>query len=213
MKAVPESLFHDDSTVAQQFVGKIPSYPSVYDFYHINRVLVVDAKVPSTVHDTLNKGLSEMLRTLGASKQVNIIMIVTGINDPTYRYAIENAWLGGKKNDVILFIGVDGKKIVWSDVMTWAMNSGNELFQVTMRDNLKKIGELNPDKLLPMIKTTITKLYDRPHMRDYEYLKDAIEPPMWVLILGVLFAFGGSIGLTFYFHKNDIDFLQNTRFG
>jgi len=41
-------------------------------------------------------------------------------------------------------------------------------------------------------------------MKDYEYLKDDIQPPTWVIILAIIIAFGMSIGLTFYFHRNEI---------
>jgi len=121
VKAVPDSLFHDDSKTAEQFLGKIPSYPKVYGFYKLNRVLNVDSKIPQNIINDINIGLSNELKTLGFAKQVNIIVILTEIDDASYRYAIEKAWLGAKKNDVVVMIGLDDNKITWVDVMTWAL--------------------------------------------------------------------------------------------
>jgi len=205
VKAVPDSLFHDDSKTALQFEGKIPSYPQVYNFYHLNRVINLDSKIPSSIVKNINDKLAHELKTLGYNKQVNIIVILTEIDDPTYRYAIENAWLGAKKNDVIIFVGLDDKTITWVDVMTWALNSGNELFHVTMRDGLLEQKTLDANKFVPFVTQTVSKLYDRPQMKDYEYLKDDIQPPTWVIILAIILAFGMSIGFTIYFHKVEIN--------
>jgi len=204
VKAVPDSLFHDDSKIPEEFVGKIPSYPKVYGFYKLNRVLNVDSKIPQNIVNDINSGLSNELKTLGFAKQVNIIVILTEIDDSSYRYAIEKAWLGAKKNDVVVFVGLDDSKITWVDVMTWALNSGNELFHVTMRDGLLEQNTLDAKKFVPFVSQTVSKLYDRPQMKDYEYLKDDIHPPAFVIILAIIIAFGMSIGFTFYFHKNEI---------
>ena len=54
------------------------------------------------------------------------------------------------------------------------------------------------------MKANIEKHYKKMNMEDYEYLKDNIEPPTWVLILAAIVSIGGSIGLTFFFYKNDV---------
>jgi hypothetical protein len=203
VQAVPNSLFHDDSKELD-YTDKIPAYPRVYDFYRYNRVINVDSKITAVEVKELDRNLDNVLKYLGASKQANIIVILTEIDDPTYRYAVENAWQGGEKNDVVIFIGLDGQKITWVDVMTWALNSGNEMFHVTMRDNITAMKEFNVAGLTTVIPKVITELYDRPHMADYEYLADEIDPPTWVIWLALFFAFGGSAILTYVFHKHEI---------
>lgn len=212
VQAVPKSLFNDNSSLAEQYAGKIPAYPRVYNFYRINRVINVGSLVPANVQKDLNGRLNVELITLGKLKQVNIIVIFTNVSDPSYRYAIENAWLGGKKNDVVVIIGTqDGKTVQWADVMTWALNSGNELFHVKMRDGLKQT-PIESQPLSQLISSTITKHYDRPQMADYEYLKSEIKPPNWVMIIAVLISIVGSILLTALFHKIDVDFFKNRRY-
>ena len=87
--------------------------------------------------------------------------------------------------------------------MTWALNTGNELFHVTLRDKLLELGNVNRPEFVPAITDTIASTYDRPEMADYEYLADEIEVPTWVLWLAAFFAFGGSAGLTFFFHRHE----------
>lgn len=203
VQAVPQSLFHDDGTTASaQFAGKIPNYPRVHSKYQFNRVINKGAKVDKATINKIDAGLDDALKTLGRQKQANIIVILTNITDPSYRYAVEQSWLGGKKNDIVIFVGLDGNKIVWTDIMTWALNSGNELFHVTMRDGILAQETLDADKFVPFVSQTVTKLYDRPQMSSYEYLADEIDPPNWVLWLAAFFAFGGSAILTFIFHRN-----------
>lgn len=204
VQAVPNSLFHDASSIAEQYAGKVPAYPRVYDFYKYNRVINVDSKIAANDVGDLNRNLNNVLKLLGATKQANIVVVLTEIDDPSYRYAIENAWQGGEKNDVVVMIGLDGETITWVDVMTWALNSGNEMFHVTMRDNILAMKEFNVAGLTTVIPEVITKLYDRPHMADYEYLADEIDPPTWVIWLALFFAFGGSAILTYVFHKHEI---------
>lgn len=210
VQAVPQSLFHNTSEVALDYKKSIPAYPRVFDFYHIDRILKVGVDLSKETQDALNDGLNNALITLGPAKEVNIILLFTSIQDASYRYAVENAWLGGEKNDVIIFLGVDdAKKILWVDVMTWALNSGNELFQVKMRDGLKKIGTVDVEKIVSFVPQTILQYYDRPHMRDFEYLKDAVEPQLWVIIFAVVISTIGSMGLTILFNRYEIDLFRN----
>lgn len=212
VQAVPQSLFNDNSSLAEQYADMIPTYPKVFGFYHINRVLNVGSTVPVTVQTDLNANLSEALIKLGATKQANIIVIFTNIMDPSYRYAIENAWLGGKKNDIVVFIGtVDGKVVGWADVMTWALNSGNELFHVKMRDGLKDL-PIEATQLSLFISSTVDAHFDRPHMSDYEYLEKEIKPASWVVGLAVFFSIVGTLLLTLLFHHIDVDFFQSSRY-
>jgi len=213
VQAVPESLFNDNSSFAEQFAGKIPAYPRVYGFYKFNRVINVDSSVPQSFVTDLDTQIDNTLKVLGPTKQVNIIVILTEIDDPSYRFAIENAWLGGEKNDVIVMVGLDGNTITWVDIMTWALNSGNELFHVTLRDALTNLKTIDSPDLALTITNIVASKYDRPRMADYEYLADEVEPAGWVIILAIVLAIGGSLGLTFVFHRVDVDFLGKRGYG
>lgn len=196
VKAVPDSLFN---TVLenQVYEDKVPEYPRVYGIYRFDRVINVDSTVPPEVIKDLNDRLNESLKTLGPEKQANVIVILTEIDDSSYRHVVENAWAGGKKNDVTVFIGLDGTTVTWADVMTFALNKGNELFHVTLRDALLESDTLDPEHVADVVDRNINQLYDRVQMADFEYLKDEIRPPTWVMMFAIFLAVGGSIGLSF----------------
>lgn len=200
VKAVPESLFHLNPQL-NQYDTKIPTYPRVHSFYKINRVLSVGASVDVK---PLNDMLNERLEKLGPKKQVNFVIIVTEIDDPNYRLAVENAWLAGKKNDIIVYIGLDGEKITWADATVWIKNDGNEMTAVVIRDALNAIGSYDAAKISNALSDLTLAHYKRPHMERYEYLLDEIDPPLWAVILALILSIGGSLGLTYYFHKNEV---------
>lgn len=209
IKAVPDSLFNNQGTTMETFQAQnlIPQYPRVYGHYRINRVLAAGVSVPTA--GTINTRLNEHLIRLGAEREANIIVVIAKTADQTYRYALEEAWLGGKKNDVIVIMGVtDYPKIEWVDTITLGHNAGNSLMTVTMRDDLMSIGSLEDGvQIADTIASVVRDKFDRKPMEDFEYLKDEIDPPLWVVILVLILGVGGSLGLTVLFHRND--FFEN----
>lgn len=204
VQAVPESLFNQEG-VDYGALPPVPDYPKVYDYHKANRVLPVGVNIPNL--QAWNNDLSNVLKELGPKKHANVVVIVVNTPDEMYRYKVEAEWLGGNKNDVVVFLGVsDYPSIEWVDVMTFGLNIGNERFHVTLRDALYDIGTMDKEQIIPEIRKQVMALYDRPQMKDFEYLKDAITPPLWMLILIFLFEMGLSVGLTVYFHRNEVRF-------
>lgn len=200
VKATPDSLFNTGMVSNYE----IPSYPEVYDFYRYNRVINVNSKIKQEDILKLNNKISDSLKTLGALRQVNVIVVLTEIDDTSYRHAIENAWIGGKKNDVVVFLGMDEYNYTWVDVMTWALNSGNELFRVKLKDEIFSHKQFDIDKISGSIEQQIKAHYDRPKMEDFEYLKDEINPPTWVIVLALILSVGSTIGLAVFFYENEV---------
>lgn len=199
VKAVPTSLFNSAGYVSM-YGEKIPNYPRVHSFYKVNRVFNIDSTVPQEVLDELDRLLDNKLITLGHTKQANIIAIFTDIKDPNYRYAVENAWIGGKKNDIVLFFGTEGNNIVWTDVMTWALNSGNELLVAELKRQLLAIGTVNTEAIVSTTERLVDALYVRPKMEDYEYLKNDIKPSPNLLIVCWVLNILSIMVLTWWFH-------------
>ena len=182
---------------------EVPKYPHVYDYHYIDRVFAVGTPLPDKA--LWNADLADMLRDLGPRKEANAIVLIVKTPDPAYRYKVESAWEGGNKNDVVVFIGVDdAHHILWADVMTWALNKGNEMFQVELRDHLLNLKTLDRANVLREINNGISNSFNRPHMADFAYLKSAIKPPLWAVILCFFVCFGLSFGLTAYFNKHDV---------
>lgn len=202
VKAVPESLFHANPLLAQRYAGKIPEYPGkIYDHYRINRVLSVGVNVPDL--PAWNYALGHTLRELGPRKQANAIVLFVAGAEPDYQHALESAWIGGKKNDIIVIVGVNQwPKIDWVAVSSW---SKAEMFKVGLRDDLQALGEVKMPEFMQLLHQHTLGSFERRHMKEFEYLKSEIDPPMWVMMLAAALGILISLGASYWFYKNDLE--------
>lgn len=205
VKAVPESLFNFNLAQIEKFKNDIPAYPlNVYDYYKLDRVIVLGGQKPLTIKEygEWKNDFSNMLGQIGPSKQVNGVLVFTSQSSSMYAKALQASWLNGKKNDVIIVMGVpEYPKVSWVSVFGW---SKNDLFNVKLRDALLEIGEVDRIKMLPVIRENIEKYFVRRPMAEYEYLKDQIEPPLWVSALAIVLALIAMGGLTYQFNRIDL---------
>ena len=200
IKAVPESIFGEIKNT-HPLIGLVPKYPEVYDYYRINRVQTVGLSIKDV--NKWNSELSNVAKDLGASYEVNPIIQFVKTDDPTYQFALEQKWLTGKKNDVIIVFGVKNyPKIDFVRIVGWE----NEELKHRLRTSLELFDTIDDEYrkyAIGSIKQNIILYFNRMKMVDYEYLKDQIDP-MWVIVLGFVVAVFLSVGLTWYFHKNDV---------
>ena len=200
VKAVPERVF-DQMEPDPKFVGMIPSYPRVYDYQHVKRILPVGVTFDNLEY--WNNQLALHLRKLGPSKQANIIIVPVATDDLYYRYSLESSWLGGKKNDIIVILGVpDGNTIEFAEVISWAKDP---TFNTVLRDKLQTLGTIEDfGVVLSTIGSTVKQDYVRRPMEEFKALADDIVPPTWLLwtmgVLGVII----SGGLTLWAHRWNI---------
>lgn len=201
VKAVPESLFNVNSSEKEKYEQSIPEYPiKVYDYHYLNRVLAVGVSIPDI--DQWNTDLSNELKLLGPKKQANVVVVVTNITDPTYAHGLKSSWLGGKKNDIVVVIGTSSwPTIDWVDVFSW---SKNDLINVSLRDNLLALGQLDRVKFMEILRTDIMANFDRRPMAEFEYLKDEIDPPVWLIIVTMIVGLIASVGLSVFLSNNSV---------
>lgn len=194
VQAVPESLFRPSGeTLKKQFAGLIPEYPSsIYDFYRINRFLTPGYSTPDA--PAWNAGISELLKDRGPKKQVNAVIVVAKTGDANYAYALRDAWLSAKKNDVVLVIGSSAwPKIDFVDVISWTKN---ELFKVQLRDDVLALGTIQRQPILDILGKQIDTNFERRHMAEFKYLESEIDPPTWLLVaLGAFIIAGGILAI------------------
>jgi hypothetical protein len=200
VKASPDSLFRKSGQM-DKYVGKIPPYPfNVYDYYRLNRLILVGgAKVDDVAG--WRAGLDDLNASLGASKQVNVIIVIAYGVSPDYFYAVEQAWIGGKKNDVVVVLGVgDDGLVEWSNTMSW---ESNEIFKVKMRDDLVGLA-LDRRLVLDKVAENIKIHHKRKPMAEFEYLKSAITPSVTEWVVTMIVGLVISIGMSVFFHKNEV---------
>jgi hypothetical protein len=198
IKAVPESLFNHAKAYAGTFEPLVPQYPlNIYDYHYINRVLAPSLQVADL--DAWNMDVSKLLRKLGPAKQVNLVVVMAKTEDSNYQYALQHAWLGGKKNDVVVMLGVpEYPKLSWVRVMSW---TDKELFKVELRDELAALEVVDRSVVLPIVAKHIEQSFVRKQMKDFEYLKSEISPSTWVILLAFFLGLGSSVALSIYFSR------------
>lgn len=173
----------------------IPEYPlSIYDYYYIDRAITIDNAVSNTKEWSTE--ISKALLDLGGAKQVNLVMVFTK-NPQDFSEQLNTAWLGGKKNDVIVVIGTqDGLKVDWVNVLSW---TNQEHFKVSLRDSLLE-APLNPTNTVQLIAKHIESNFVRRKMKEFEYLQADIEPPTYVMVIS-FFIFLIPIGGLLYAYR------------
>lgn len=203
IKAVPQETLFSVSADNAKFFDQIPEYPKqIYDYYKSVRV-VTSGKINLDAQKW-NEDIAIIQKKLGPAKDANMIFLITDQPDQSYRYAVESKWLGGKLNDVIVLIGApDFPKIGWVDVITYGRNKGNELTSIMIRDELMAKGQVTDD--IPHITAgIITKKYDRISETEFEYLKDSVTLTTGQMVMIFIISLIMFIGLTWFFHKNEV---------
>lgn len=180
--AAQHSLFNAqrEAHAGQQWA--VPAYPlAVYDLHYVDRAIPVGASVPDLRE--WNREIALALRELGPSKQVNIVVVLTAVTDRRYAEHLRASWLGGKKNDVVVVLGVpEYPKVQWAEVLSWTTR---EDMKVNLRDELQALPELRPAETVALVASHIAKEFERRRMRDFEYLADEIEPST-LAVLGLI---------------------------
>jgi hypothetical protein len=200
IKAAPSSLFRHQGLV-QKYAGKLPKYPiEVYDYYRLNRLVSQGISVQD--YRAWNNGLAQINADLGAKKQVNMIVVLTNQPQEWY-YALEEAWVGGKKNDAILVIGLDPEtnKATWATVMAWTTS---KLFEVKLRDAIMDLPAVTPEATLGALRENVATYYARKPMKDFEYLRASIQYSTTQLVVTLLIGVLIAVGFAWFFAVKDV---------
>lgn len=200
IKASPDSLFRHQGLI-EKYQRFIPSYPNqVYDYYHADKFVTVGFRMDDRNWDI---ALEKLNAEVGRPKQANIIVVVVRNQPQEYFYALEEAWIGGKKNDTILVIGVDDHLVPqWATVMCW---TSQEIFKVRLRDDIMaEGGPLDRMKVMADLQKDVTQYYVRKPMAEFQYLEASITPTsgQWVgtIVVGLII----SVILTIVTTKYDL---------
>ena len=201
VKASPGTLFRHQG-LREKYEATLPENPqNIYDYWHLNRLVTVGVSPPEGA-SAWNHMLSEVNADLGSAKQSNIIVVLVNNRPDDWYYALEEKWIGGKKNDVILVVSVDdAMKPQWATVMCWTTN---ELFKVKLRDDVMNDATFTLADAEKDLRTNVGQYFVRKPMSDFEYLSSSITPTpteWWVtMVIGLVF----GIGLTVFFQMNDV---------
>lgn len=195
IKAVPDSLFAYNQNIMDKYKDQIPKYPEIYDYFKINRVMNFSGADTREWSDYL----SNSLKSMGKEKQVNIIAILTD-KPVDFADALFYSWAGGKKNDVVMVYGVKEGVVEWFQSTSVGNGMNNQELHITLRN--ESIGKAVDLELLKSQVGIINTKFNRLPMEQFEYLKDQVEPPIWVLIMALIVGLGSSLGVAYIFAKD-----------
>jgi len=187
-------------------------YPQIYEGtfgpIEVNRVLAAGVDVPVEWRAEVDRTLDNALTSLGKAKQVNLLVYVVGTSDRAFFHALEEHWIFGKKNDVIVVLGVKSfPKLDWVEVMAW---TDVEEFKITLRNRITEQGDIaNATALAATIVDQVSLApqkggYKRKPMAELEYLVADITLPWWASMLIVLLSGILSWGISWALINNEV---------
>lgn len=201
--AASGSIFHEDGQVEEKYKDILPKYPlTLRNIYVADRIVTVgNVKAPFWLNDKLR----EDLRVLGPQRQMNVVFVLADADvvGDDFPYAVRRAWKGFKKNDAVIFLGLRQNKLVWQNVMSWSKKS---IFDLSMRNDIAEFQGKEVDYRVVMASLMKHGIehYERRSMKEFEHLKSQIPTPTWLTFLTIMLSVGGSLGLTWFFHKHDV---------
>jgi hypothetical protein len=201
IKAAPGTLFRHQG-LKGKFLKYIPPYPDrVYDYYRLNRLVLVNgARVDDA--EAWNADLALLNGKLGHRKQSNIIVVLARDLPDDFFYALEEAWVGARKNDTVLVIDTDGQlKPQWAVVMAW---TSQELFKIKLRDDIMDLPAVTREATIAALDKDVGQFYKRKPMAEFEYLKASITPTTTQLVVSLIFGLMVAFGLAYLFQKQDV---------
>jgi hypothetical protein len=205
VKADPMALLGPPADV-ERFRDELPEYPRVTEF-HADRFLFVGVSAPDA--GELLRELAELNADLGAKKEVNAIVIVVAEADPAYFEALHTAWLGGKKNDVVLVIGTPSfPRIAWTRVMAWnAASAAEDDFKGMLAESVLRLGTFDGRAVLARLRTEIEARYTRRSFAELAWLLDRATPTPGALAALTVFGLvvSGGFTIAFWLNRREMD--------
>lgn len=199
VKAAPGTLFKKQGLSAK-YAAVLPLYPEVHDYYREDRVITAGVELKR--HKAWNEAIAAVNADVGAAKQANVILVLVKDQPEDYALALEEAWTGGKKNDVVLVVGLtsEDQPPAWAYVMAW---TDAALFKVRLRSDILAAGPLDLDRTMAILRADVGELFVRKPMADFQYLESSITPTPLQWVVAMLVSLAVSVGLTWFFYAND----------
>lgn len=182
----------DSASIADYKLARYPHYESM-GILHYNPIMGTnDAKAVDR--------LSKWNARLGSTKQVHM-MIVVFHNQPYDAALLQEAhWKRGNKNEFILCIGLNNKKIDWSYVISW---TDEEELKVRVA---RKVKEMDYDltAIADYMASEVQKHYVRKQFADFSYI--TVEPTMKAVMITFFITLLVTIGTSIFAVMNDFNF-------
>ena len=114
----------------------------------------------------------------GSRRQLHMMLVI--LKDQPLEAGLfqESYWKGGNKNEFIVCVGVSGKEIKWTKIISWT-----EQYELKVRvaREIKEMKELDEVKIVDYMGTNIPKGFIRKEFKDFSYI--SVKPTMRATII------------------------------
>ena len=201
------------------YVNKVRSSRSVFNFQKVSQdekttyKLFDYPKMDILNYDILNynpifgwnnyedsKLLQRYNGLFGAFKRVHMLILV--FNDQPYQAGMlqEAYWKGGNKNEFILCIGLNKKKITWTKVISW---TDVEILKTQVAREVKELDTINMPVVIDLMSKEVKAKFIKKNFRDFDYI--TIEPSDRAILIAFILTIVSTIGLFLFSILNNFD--------
>ena len=190
---------HKKLGISETYIDYLLPYPALertdFGVIEFNRVLSAGVELPLQWGKQVDRQLDLALTTLGSAKQVNLVVYLVAA-DRGFLHALEEHWISGKKNDVVLVIGMQKFPLVdWAGVMVF---QGNEELKVALRDEIESRKDISDAaEVSALLVKQVEDYYQRVPVAELEHLLYDIELD-WSMLLFMCSLIAMGIIITSY---------------
>ena len=182
----------------------------------VNVIEDLDGKKTVFIHDILFKGkravkwdevekyLRQYVGDICTIDDSNEVIYIGADLPDEYAHAVIAKWRGAKKNDIIVFLGLNSSTntVQWAYASTFGNGVGNELLQTKVLSTA--ISEKMDLSLLQKVYKVSMQSYHRYSMEKFAYLLGGIQYPWYLYLLVFIFSTAASIGIVILLYKHDL---------
>lgn len=193
------SIFNETNLDTVNYKGLI-KYPELKN----NQIGAYQVNSQKLISEDLLKANDELIKYnafYGSKYKIRMSVLIFLNKTQDYYEQQRLFWLNGKKNELIVVIGVnDSLDINWVNIMTW---SDSELLKSQLKAKIYDMKRLCYECLNSFIIEEMKINWKRKDFSDFDYL--TIEPTAGQFIGSFIFVFLFNIGFGIFFVKNDYD--------
>lgn len=177
----------------------LPSYPSVSDYYKVNHVVNLTTFSDAGYNDYINN----VLRKMGKEKQVNLVVVLYDAQNNQLPKHVVSKWRGGKKNDVIMFFGLDAAgDVSYFSSTSFAKGMKNELLHAQLR--MDSISEKMSLQLLQHNVELVQKQFNRLPNQEFKFLVYKLQPTTGAMLFCSVLSLILSVAFGVYLRNVDL---------
>lgn len=142
---------------------------------------------------------------IGHDKQCRIWIVVFRNRPLAAGFDQESLWRGGKKNEVVVTLGLDSAGApTWCHTFCWSPdgNTSNDVMKASIRDWAVTQPKLNLKELVAVVRGEVVSKFVRKPFAELQYIR--IDVPLWAFVIVYVLTIGSTVIGCVCIHQNKI---------